>query len=146
MPDPSEQHRREEWLTELQSSGYRVTAPRRAVVEVMAASDRALSASEIYDQARRHEPSHGLVSVYRTLEKLEELHLIQRVHGPDGCHAYISGFTGHQHRLVCEGCGRVKFFRGDDLQGLIARVQQETGFEVKEHWLQLFGVCEGCRP
>ncbi|MGA7605419.1 MAG: transcriptional repressor, partial [Anaerolineales bacterium] len=67
------------WLTQLQDNGYRLTGARRAVVEIVAASQRALTPVEVYDAARDQYPALGLVTVYRTLEKLEELGLIQRV-------------------------------------------------------------------
>jgi Fe2+ or Zn2+ uptake regulation protein len=137
--------RKEEWLECLQASGYRLTRPRRAVVETLANSQRALNATEIYDLAREQYPSLGLVSVYRTLEKLEELELIQRVHHPDGCQAFIAGFTGHQHLLICKKCGHTEFFEGDDLEPLFRRVAQESGYQIQEHWLQLFGFCFQCQ-
>jgi Fur family ferric uptake transcriptional regulator len=80
----------ETWLTALSENGYRLTSARRAVAEIMAASSRALTPLEVFDSARAAHPELGLVSVYRTLEKLEELHLIQRVHQPGGCQAFIS--------------------------------------------------------
>jgi len=135
----------EGWLDRLKSSGYRLTSPRRAVVEALANSKQALNATEIYDLAREQYPSLGLVSVYRTLEKLEELELIQRVHHPDGCQAFIAGFTGHQHLLICQSCGRTQFFEGDDLEPLFKRVALQSGYEISEHWLQLFGYCTDCQ-
>ncbi len=134
-----------DWLACLQESGYRITRPRRAVIDVLAESDRALNATEIYEQAREQYESLGLVSVYRTLEKLEELDLIQRVHQPDDCQAYIAGFTGHQHLMICKKCGKVEFFDGDNLQPLFQRVAEESGYQVEEHWLQLFGLCAACQ-
>jgi Fe2+ or Zn2+ uptake regulation protein len=115
------------------------------VVETLANSQRALNATEIYDLAREQYPSLGLVSVYRTLEKLEELELIQRVHHPDGCQAFIAGFTGHQHLLICKECGQTEFFEGDDLEKLFERVAQDSGYKISEHWLQLFGLCVNCQ-
>ena len=145
-PDsPQKNERQQDWLRRLRDSGYRLTRPRQAVVTVLAESSRALNASEIFELARQQYPSLGLVSVYRTLEKLEALDLIQRVHQPDGCQAFIAGFTGHQHLLICKICGRVEFFEGDDLNGLFDRVSRESGYQIQEHWLQLFGVCRSCR-
>ncbi len=137
--------RKKSWLDSLKASGYRLTNPRRAVVETLANSQRALNATEIYDLAREQYPSLGLVSVYRTLEKLEEIDLIQRVHHPDGCQAFIAGFTGHQHLLICQDCGRTEFFDGDDLASLLARVEKESNYQIREHWLQLFGLCSKCK-
>ncbi len=134
-----------DWLSTLHEHGYRLTEARRAVVETVAKSRRALTPVQVYDAARRHYRGLGLVSVYRTLEKLEELHLVQRVHQPEGCQAFISAAHGHQHMLLCQRCGRVTFFEGDDLRRLIAALSTQTGYEIHDHWLQLFGLCEDCQ-
>jgi len=135
----------ENWLAALSENGYRLTESRRAVVDIVAASLRALTPLEVFDSARASHPELGLVSVYRTLEKLEELHLIQRVHQPEGCQAFITASQGHQHMLLCQRCGQVIFFEGDDLENLIASISRRTGYAIREHWLQLFGLCAECR-
>jgi len=134
-----------DWLTQLQENGYRLTEARRAVIETVQASTRALTPVEVFDMARKKYNALGLVSVYRTLEKLEELHLIQRVHQPQGCQAFISESNGHQHMLLCQNCGKVAFFEGDDLGALIQSISKKTGYQIHEHWLQLFGLCEACQ-
>ena len=133
------------WFDALLANGYRLTGSRRTVVEIVASSRRALTPLEVYEDARHRHPGLGLVTVYRTLEKLEELHLIQRVHQPGGCQAFIAAFTGHQHLILCSQCGKVQFFDGDSLEGLFHAIGQETGYQVRDHWLQLFGLCAGCR-
>lgn len=135
----------EDWLNLLQAEGGRVTAPRRAVVEILADSDRAMDPGEIYERARKRHPAMGLVTVYRTLEKLEALRLVERIHQPGGCHAFVRAAQGHEHVLLCEKCGRALRFVGDDLEALIAAVQRRTGFIIHEHWLQLFGLCPACQ-
>ncbi len=135
----------ETWLSALSAHGYRLTSARRAVVEIIAGSPRAQTPLEVFDSARAAHPELGLVSVYRTLEKLEELHLVQRVHQPEGCQAFISANQGHQHLLLCQKCGLVTFFEGDNLDNLIASIAEKTGYQIQEHWLQLFGLCEKCR-
>ncbi len=133
------------WLAQLQTNGYRLTGPRRAVAEIVAASRRALNPNQIFDLARMRYPALGLVTVYRTLEKLEALRLVQRVHQPDGCHGYLPATTGHQHLLLCQKCGEAEYFSGDDLEALIANLSRQSGYVIQEHWLQLFGLCENCR-
>lgn len=135
----------EPWLAQLQANGYRLTDSRRAVVQIIAASQRALTPIEVYDAARQEHPALGLVTVYRTLEKLEELHLIQRVHQPSGCQAFISAAHGHEHLLLCLRCGQVTFFSGDDLEDLTRTIAAKTGYQIKEHWLHLFGLCDQCQ-
>ncbi len=133
------------WLAQLQQNGYRLTGARRAVVEIVAATRHALTPLQVYDLARTEYPALGLVTVYRTLEKLEELHLIQRVHQADGCQAFISSGQGHQHLLLCQKCGQVTFFGGDDLDSFIGSIAKKTGYRIREHWLQLFGLCPDCK-
>jgi len=134
-----------DWLTKFKKSGYRLTGPRYFVVEILAHSDKALTAQDIFYLAQPAYPSLGLVSVYRTLEKLELLGLIQRVHRRDNCHAFIAAPDGHEHLLVCRECGRVSFFQGDDLKTLVDGVERESGYRVQEHWLQLIGICAHCQ-
>lgn len=133
------------WLQALHDNGYRVTAPRRAVVAVVATHGRALNPYQVFELARSRCRTLGLVTVYRTLEKLEALGLIERVHQPHGCHAYLPAKVGHQHLLLCQACGRAEYFSGDDLESLISRIAARTGYQIQEHWLQLFGLCTGCR-
>lgn len=110
----------------------------------MGSSDRALSPIEVFDIARAKYANIGLVTVYRTLEKLEELKLIQRVHQPQGCQSFIAAFTRHQHLILCSKCGKVTFFEGDDLEIFFQSISKETGYEIMDHWLQLFGICQEC--
>lgn len=135
----------EAWLEQLRDNGYRITAARRAVVDAVFGAARALTPAQVHDMARKKYRALGLVTVYRTLEKLEELHLIQRVHQPLGCQAFISSGVGHQHLLLCQQCGRVEFFEGDDLEPLNRAIAKKTGYQIREHWLQLFGLCANCR-
>ena len=134
-----------DWISILKSNGIKLTGPRYCVVEILTHTDKALTALEIFTLAHNRYPSLGLVSVYRTLEKLETLGLVQRVHQKDKCQAYIVSPVGHEHLLVCSECGKVSFFSGDDLIPLMSKVEGKTGYIVQEHWLQLLGLCTECQ-
>jgi len=134
----------DQWVRVLQKSGCRITAQRRVIINVIANSQHALQPLEVCTLSRAVNPRIGLVTVYRTLDRLEELGLVQRVHREDGCHMLMPAANGHEHYLVCTGCGRTILFQGDDLSALFSRVETKTGFQVNEHWLQLFGICPDC--
>jgi Fur family ferric uptake transcriptional regulator len=85
------------------------------------------------------------VTVYRTLEKLQDLGLVQRIHQPNGCHRYLRAADGHEHVLLCSRCGRAIYFSGDDVTALSDDLAQRTGFCIQEHWLQLLGLCADCQ-
>jgi len=135
------------WLTHLAENGYRLTKPRQVVVNIMATSERVLNPLDVFELGREKYPGLGLVTVYRTLEKLEELGLIQRVHQPSGCQAFVSASSGHEHLLICLICGRAEYFQGDEgMTALMQSVEKSSGYQIQEHWLQLLGVCRECQP
>ncbi len=134
----------DEWMTALQAHGYRQTRARRAIVQTMLDNPRGMEPLEIYTLGQKACRNLGMVTVYRTLDKLNELGLIERVHQPQGCNLYIRATVGHQHLLVCRQCGRVAYFEGDDLSQLINRVEGRSGYSITSHWLQLFGLCPEC--
>jgi len=135
------------WLDRLQENGYRLTAPRQAVIDVVSRSQFVLNPLEVFEQARQSYPKLGLVTVYRTIEKLEEVGLLQRVHQPSGCQGFVAAFHGHQHLLICQGCGRIEIFSGDVelVNTLVKTVEKDSGYHVDDHWLQLFGMCSECQ-
>ncbi len=135
----------DDWLSSLAASGYRLTQPLHVIVNVLVSTERALSPIEIFDLGRKEYPKMGLVTVYRALEKLEELDLVQRVHHTDGCHRYLRAAQGHEHLLLCTSCGRAVYFSGENLNNFIQSVAAHTGFEICEHWFQLFGLCQQCQ-
>ena len=134
-----------EWIKLLQNSGYRQTEARNTIVDVILDTNRALEPLEIFEIGRKRQSGLGLVTVYRTLERLEALGLVQRVHQPGGCNMYLRAPDGHQHLLICTSCGKAEFFNGDDLTPLMETVAARSGYCITEHWFQLFGQCPDCR-
>jgi Fur family ferric uptake transcriptional regulator len=139
MPHESEIFRR------LVQHGYRVTAPRRAVVQVILGGKGYLTPAEAHAHGQAIYPRLGLVTVYRTLELLEEIGFVRRVHLEDGCHAYAPVAQSPSHHLVCQQCRQVVEFPCAGLEPLIAEVSQRTGFVVDEHLLELIGTCPACQ-
>ena len=133
------------WVEKLHEHGYRVTTPRRVVMEIIAASPAALSPKEIFERTLEENQEVGIASVYRTVEMLEDLDLVQQVHQPDGCHGVWPVFKGHNHYLICRDCGRMEVIPGDeDIESYIRKVEDQTGYRIEEHWLQFFGLCGRC--
>jgi Fur family ferric uptake transcriptional regulator len=135
-----------EWEQRLADVGCRITAPRRAVMQVLLQTEAPLSPQEIFEQGGVIHPKLGLVTVYRTLNLLVGLNMVRRVHREDGCHGYLPASPGHRHALICQECGRAVEFPGeDDLHALIERVEARTGYRVDDHLFQLFGLCPNCQ-
>ena len=136
-----------EILRALQDSGYRLTQPRLAVTEVLIDADDWLRPEDIHRRARQQYPALGLVTVYRTLALLAELGFVTRIHMEDGCHGYVRTRLDHSHHLVCRDCQQAIEFSGtNDLDELIGRLEERTGFLVQDHMLELLGLCPSCQP
>jgi Fe2+ or Zn2+ uptake regulation protein len=125
--------------------GFKCTPQRLAVLSVLEGSLTHLSIAEIHKRVKRILPGTGLATVYRALETLVDLRLVVRVHLEDGCHSYAIAPNGHQHPIVCIECSRVAEFAECPLEDISRKLSKETGFEIQDHFLQLFGKCQKCQ-
>jgi Fur family ferric uptake transcriptional regulator len=134
-------------LATLAHAGYRKGGARNAVVELLDAQSCAVTAQQIDERLRAQGRAVGRASVYRILELLTTLRLVQRIdvgqgvaryerHQPDG---------DHHHHLVCDRCGQIAPFEDPKLEQAIERVSQRLSFAVAEHDVVLHGACRDCR-
>lgn len=135
----------------LKDKGLKVTNQRLLVLEVLADHrDKHMTAEDIYELVKEDCPEIGLATIYRTVQLLREMQLVDRINLDDGCLRYeISDlFDGetkhHHHHLICKTCGKVVPFEEDLLDELERLVEQETGFQVSDHELKFYGQCEEC--
>lgn len=125
----------------LDEAGYRSGAARREVLELLASEACATTALQM--DARL---AAGRASIYRTLEQLEQLHLIQRIDiGGDAAGYERLDTDEHHHHLVCERCGLVTPFADQALEGAIDAVSGAADFEVATHEVILRGLCPSCQ-
>jgi Fur family ferric uptake transcriptional regulator len=131
----------EEAIKRLDEAGYRSGASRRQVVGLLAHEHCAVTAVEI----DRRLQSVGRASVYRTLDQLEQLHLIQRVEiGGDATGYERIDHEEHHHHLVCEACGTLSPFADKPLERAIEAIVRDADFEVSTHDVVLRGRCGRC--
>ncbi len=135
----------EAMLAALVKAGHSNTRARRAVIAAICETGGQASPADLLASGRVHHPALGLVTVYRTLEILLELDLVRKLHTDDGCHSYAPSTHHHGHHVICQQCQRAMEFEGCDLETVVAAVEARTGFQVRSHWLELFGVCPECQ-
>ncbi len=133
-------------MTGLAEAGYHRGAARKAVIGCLAEQSCAVSAQEIEDDLRRRGAGVGRASIYRTLEQLEELGLVQRLDLGGGTASFERAEAGghHHHHLLCAECGRVVPFEDSGLERAIASLSRRSDFEVAAHDVTLRGRCERC--
>jgi Fur family transcriptional regulator, ferric uptake regulator len=140
------------WLTQaeatLAAAGRKKGGARRAILELLGAESCALTAIEIED-ALRAEPSRQVsrASVYRILDELEGLGLVQRVDigQPRVRYERVCEREDHHHHLVCDACGVVMPFSDPALERAISSLSERVPLAVSEHEIVLHGSCRDCR-
>lgn len=139
----------------LAAAGHRRGGARRALLELLNAQECALSAQEIEDALRatteagagRGARRVSRASVYRILDELEQLRLVQRVETGQAMVRYervCEHAEHHHHHLVCDECGVVMPFSDPGLERAIETLSRRVPMNVSEHEIVLHGACEDC--
>jgi Fur family transcriptional regulator, ferric uptake regulator len=133
-------------LTALQEAGFKRGGARTAVVEALAGHSCAVTALDLDEELRRRKPAVGRASVYRALEQLEQLGLVQRLEVSRGTAGYerVEPDGEHHHHAICRHCGCMVPFEDSSLERAIAKLSAEMSFEVTDHDVVLRGLCERC--
>ena len=147
MPETQEQFKRL-----LKQNGLKVTNQRVAILEVLnKRPGKHLTAEEIYDYVKENYPEIGIATVYRTIQMLSELNLIDKLNLDDGYVRYeiskksSENSSHHHHHLICLECGSIYAFQDDLLETLEERIENTMGFRVVDHEVKLYGHCKRCR-
>ncbi len=143
------EHRIERIKKHLHSQSYKLTPQREATVRVLLEREEDhLSAEDVYLLVKEKAPEIGLATVYRTLELLSELKIVDKINFGDGVSRYDlrkEGATHFHHHLVCMECGTVEEIVEDLLEDVEKIVERDWGFKVKDHRLTFHGICKNCQ-
>lgn len=143
------------WQERLSDAGYKLTQPRKVVLNVLKQTDAHYSAEDIYVQALKTKPSIGLTTVYRTLELLTGIGVVQRFDFGDGKARYELTKSAqkpeHHHHLVCTRCKTIidyTDFIQEEIE-LMNRTEKALSknhhFRITHHIIHFYGLCEKCR-
>ncbi|MGB9765747.1 MAG: Fur family transcriptional regulator [Candidatus Saccharicenans sp.] len=138
----------------LRENVSRWTQPRDIILDILARTNKHLSAKEIYDTIYSTHPGIGLTTVYRTLELFHRFGVVQKVTSPDGQSRYqlrSEGSEEHHHHLICIRCGKIidyQDFAEEELE-LVKKTEQvlsqKHNFLILDHNIEFLGLCEKCR-
>ncbi|MFI5254063.1 MAG: Fur family transcriptional regulator [Candidatus Limnocylindrales bacterium] len=129
----------------LHSRGLRWTPQRRAILEVLAATDGHITGAELVERCRRRDPETTTSTVYRTLNVLEELGLVRHSHGHDGREEFhVLPGTEHGH-LVCEACGATSELGSEAVRRLLDALEEQSGYRIDLNHVAVAGLCSACR-
>ena len=129
----------------LHTRGERMTRPRRAVLAALARRGGHVLAAEVVEAVSEVDPAVHRASVYRTLEALSALGVVQHLHLGHGGTAYHLADGAHHHpHAQCQACGAVEDLPGDLLNGVAEQLALRSGFLLDPGHVALSGTCRAC--
>ena len=134
---------------QLQQSSYKLTPQREATVRVLIENEKDhLSAEDVYLKVKDKAPEIGLATVYRTLELLAEIKVLDKINFGDGVARFDlrkEGAKHFHHHLLCLECGTIEEVEEDLLGEVEQIVESRYHFLVKDHRLTFHGICQSCQ-
>ena len=140
----------EDLRQKLQERQHKMTPQRQIVLQIfLDHPGEHLSAEDVHGILRDNHSEIGLATVYRSLELLSDVGILQKMEFGDGCSRYevnaIDPDTHHHHHLICTKCGKVTEFEDDLLENLEQDIESKSGFRIMNHQVKFFGYCKECQ-
>jgi Fur family ferric uptake transcriptional regulator len=132
----------------LKEAGHSRGGARETVIAFLDRQSCAASAQDIHRILRDQGHRIGTASVYRALETLHALGLVQRLdmgHG-ESMFEPVHASGAHHHHIVCDRCERILPFEDAALERAIIQLSRRVDFEIEGHDVVLHGRCPECRP
>jgi Fe2+ or Zn2+ uptake regulation protein len=129
----------------LDHAGYRLTEPRRAVADLIAEQTGHFTASDLEGVVRDRRLGISRATLFRALELLTELEVVERLDLPTGEHAYVPCARVHHHHVICSRCGRTAEVEDCGVAESVAEIARRSGYRIDSHRLELFGLCRHCQ-
>lgn len=127
----------------LRGHGERVTTARRALLAALVEADDHMSADDLAAVVRDHHPDIHRATIYRSLETLTQLGMVEHSHLGHGPAVYHLADDIHQH-LVCEMCDAVIEAPPELFSNLARGLRRRYGFEISSRHFALVGRCRSC--
>jgi Fur family transcriptional regulator, ferric uptake regulator len=132
---------------DLRNAGLKVTLPRVKILQILEnqATDRHLTAEQVYKILLSEDEEIGLATVYRVLTQFEAAGLVTRHHFEGGNSIFELSDGDHHDHIMCIKCGKVDEFTDDIIESQQKKIAQRLGYELTAHGLYLYGYCPDCK-
>jgi Fe2+ or Zn2+ uptake regulation protein len=135
--------RRDRLVTMIRDHGARVTSARRALVTALVQTKGHVTADDLAALVQKAQPDVHLSTIYRSLDALERIGVVDHVHLGHGRAVYHLADEPHQH-LVCEVCGAVVEVPDATFAKLSDTLRRRYGFAIRPNHFAVLGRCRAC--
>jgi Fur family peroxide stress response transcriptional regulator len=128
----------------LRRNGFKATPQRIAICGFALGSREHPTAQRIYREVKKVHPTVSLATVYKTLQVLRQLHLVQELTFPESRSRFDSYMEPHLN-IFCVQCGEVVDIKDHSTREIVARAAAKTKYTVTEQRFDIYGICEKCK-
>ena len=130
----------------LKNAGLKVTVPRMKILELLENNRGAhVSAEDLYRIMLERGEDIGVATIYRVLTQCEQAGLVTRLQFEGGKAVFEIAEESHHDHIVCVRCGHVEEFHDETIEDRQREIAKEAGFEMEDHTMVLYGLCQNCR-
>lgn len=136
----------EDYLDRLRKRGFRMTNQRRIIIETLLRNiGKHPNARELLDLVQQEDDSIGIATVYRTIELLSRMGLLNLINMDEGFSRFEVPDEQMHFHLYCRSCGKVVHLTGEDKKmGTVRKWAQEAGFDILPQTFEIAGICPEC--
>ncbi|PHR58953.1 MAG: transcriptional repressor [Arcobacter sp.] len=137
----------EEFKALLKKNGEKFTIQREIILETLYNSDEHLTPEALHQLIQKEHPElkTGIATIYRTLSRLEESDIVTSLSFGAQGKKYELGAKDHHDHMICTECGDITEFLDDEIERLQELIAKDFGFKIKDHSMQLYGLCKTCQ-
>jgi Fur family peroxide stress response transcriptional regulator len=129
----------------LRDKGFKVTPQRLAIYNMLSSTKSHPNAEMIFSELQEMYPTMSLATVYKTMEILKEIGLVQVLNAGEDSFRYDAITTNHPH-VRCTECGQVEDVHGIDIDAFVDQVSQGTNYKIMGQQFYFHGICPNCQP
>jgi len=137
----------EQFKAIIKENNLKFTSQREAILQTLYENQDHFTSEHLYMLVKQKNPNLniGIATVYRTLALLEENGLVSSISlGMQGKKFEIANKPHHDH-LICIKCGKIVEFENEQIEELQNKIAKENNFELTNHLMQLYGICDSCK-
>lgn len=131
-------------LQQLKETDIRITPQRQAVLEFLITNHTHPTADDIYQSLVKDFPGMSVATVYNNLRLFTKIGLVKEMAYGDASSRFDFSSKKHYH-AICESCGKIVDTYYPGLDDVETATEQLTGFKIKEHRMELYGLCPDCQ-
>lgn len=129
----------------LNTNQLKATPNRILLLQILSKSDKPVSVPELIQICAQNKQIPDEATIYRTIEQFYKTKIILRLDFHEGMFRYELASKKHHHHLICKKCGHIKPIYDQCLGISEQKIKKQYGFQVNQHTLEFFGLCQNCQ-